>query len=218
MCICLVTQSCLTLCDPARLLRPWASPGKNTGVGFRFLLQGDLPNPRIESKFPSLQADSLPSEPQGSLENKWTLCFGDAAAPPLALSCSCPGGPEMLTSVPYLPDPFLLHLTWPLQASPSHLLLAFSQHLLTSDPLCLLSGPSSSLDPLPCLVSPEPPCASPQKRDSDFSPTPQALGKSLTLSGPLLANLGNQKVKGDHEVPFGLRAVKLHTLFPGRLF
>ena len=58
----------------------------------------------------------------------------------------------------------------------------------------------------------------PQKRDSDFSPTPQALGKSLTLSGPLLANLGNQKVKGDYEVPFGLRAIKLHTLFPGRLF
>ena len=28
--------------------------------------------------------------------------------------------------------------------------------------------------------------------DSDFSPTPQALSKSLTLSGPLFANLGNQ--------------------------
>ena len=37
-------QSCLTLCDPIgqqpmRLLRPWDSPGKNTGVGCRFLLQ-----------------------------------------------------------------------------------------------------------------------------------------------------------------------------------
>ena len=28
-------QSCPTLCDP----RPWDSPGKNTGVGFHFLLQ-----------------------------------------------------------------------------------------------------------------------------------------------------------------------------------
>ena len=32
-------QSCPTLCDPTRLLRPWDSPGKNTGVGCHFLLQ-----------------------------------------------------------------------------------------------------------------------------------------------------------------------------------
>ena len=32
-------QSCLTLCDPTRLLCPWDSPGKNTGVGCHFLLQ-----------------------------------------------------------------------------------------------------------------------------------------------------------------------------------
>ena len=35
-------QSCSTLCDPidsSRLPRPWDSPGKNTGVGCRFLLQ-----------------------------------------------------------------------------------------------------------------------------------------------------------------------------------
>ena len=36
-------QLCLTLCDPidepTRLLRPWDSPGKNTGVGCHFLLQ-----------------------------------------------------------------------------------------------------------------------------------------------------------------------------------
>ena len=25
-------QSCLALCDPTRLPRPWDSPGKNTGV------------------------------------------------------------------------------------------------------------------------------------------------------------------------------------------
>ena len=36
-------QSCLTLCDPARLLCPWESPGKNTGVGGHFLLQGIFP-------------------------------------------------------------------------------------------------------------------------------------------------------------------------------
>ena len=43
----LVAQSFLTLCNPmdhmeppARLLCPWDSPGKNTGVGCHFLLQG----------------------------------------------------------------------------------------------------------------------------------------------------------------------------------
>ena len=43
----LVTQSCLTLqfygLWPARLLCPWNSPGKNTGVGSHSLLQGIFP-------------------------------------------------------------------------------------------------------------------------------------------------------------------------------
>ena len=33
---------------PTRLLCPWDFPGKNTGVGCYFLLQGNLPNPGIE--------------------------------------------------------------------------------------------------------------------------------------------------------------------------
>ena len=45
-----------------------ASPGKNTGVGYHVLLQGGLPNPGIEPRFPALQADSLPSEPLGKRE------------------------------------------------------------------------------------------------------------------------------------------------------
>ena len=40
----LVARSCTTLCDPhgqpARILCPWNFPGKNTGVGCHFLLQG----------------------------------------------------------------------------------------------------------------------------------------------------------------------------------
>ena len=36
--IVLVSQLYLTLCD-SRLICPWNSPGKNTGVGFHFLLQ-----------------------------------------------------------------------------------------------------------------------------------------------------------------------------------
>ena len=54
-------QSRPTLCDPMDcslpgLLRPWDSPGKNTGVGCHFLLP------------PALQADSLPTELQGKIQ------------------------------------------------------------------------------------------------------------------------------------------------------
>ena len=34
--------------QPTRLLCPWDSPGKNTGVGCHFLLQGIFPDPGIE--------------------------------------------------------------------------------------------------------------------------------------------------------------------------
>ena len=58
-----VAQSSPTLCNPmnlpARLLHPRDFPGKITGVSCYFLLQG------IEPRSPALQADSLPSEPQG---------------------------------------------------------------------------------------------------------------------------------------------------------
>ena len=50
----------------ARLLGPWDSPGKNTGVGSHSLLQGDLPDPGIKPGTPTLQEDSLPSEPPGN--------------------------------------------------------------------------------------------------------------------------------------------------------
>ena len=54
---------------PARLLCPWDSPGKNTGVGCHFLLQGIFP---IQASNPHLlylrrwQADSLPLSRQTS--------------------------------------------------------------------------------------------------------------------------------------------------------
>ena len=34
--------------QPTRLLCPWNFPGKNTGVGYHFLPQGNLPDPGIE--------------------------------------------------------------------------------------------------------------------------------------------------------------------------
>ena len=59
-----VAQSCPTLCDPmgytvhgilqARILKWEPIP-----------FPGDLPNPWIEPRSPSLQANSLPTEPQG---------------------------------------------------------------------------------------------------------------------------------------------------------
>ena len=58
-----VAQSCPTLRDPIDCSLPWDSPGKNTGVGCHFLLQGDLPDPGIEPGSPALQADALSSEP-----------------------------------------------------------------------------------------------------------------------------------------------------------
>ena len=41
------------------------SPGKNAGVGLPCPPPGDLPNPGIEPRSPTLQVDSLPSEPPG---------------------------------------------------------------------------------------------------------------------------------------------------------
>ena len=63
-----VTHLCLTLCDPmdytvhgilqARILEWLAFP-----------FSRDLPNPGIEPRSPTLQADSLPAEPQGKTKN-----------------------------------------------------------------------------------------------------------------------------------------------------
>ena len=74
----LVTQSCLTLCNPmdcrlsgssvhgilqARILEQVAMPSS-----------GDLPNPGIEPMSPTLQGDSLPSEPPGKPKSDHCCC------------------------------------------------------------------------------------------------------------------------------------------------
>ena len=51
--------------QPYGLYSPWNSPGQNTGVGTHFPSPGDLPNPGIETRSPTLQGDSLSAEPQG---------------------------------------------------------------------------------------------------------------------------------------------------------
>ena len=63
-------ESCPTLCDPmdSRLFCPWDSPGKNTGVGCHFLLQGIFPTQGSKLRLLHLllwQAGSLPLVPPG---------------------------------------------------------------------------------------------------------------------------------------------------------
>ena len=55
--------------QPHRLYSPWNSPGKNTGVGSLSFLQGNLPNPGVEPMSPTLQGNSLPTEPQEKPKN-----------------------------------------------------------------------------------------------------------------------------------------------------
>ena len=77
-----VTQTCLTLCNPmgytvhgilqARVLEWVALP-----------FSRDLPNPGIEPKSPTLQADSLPAEPAGkpSIDGTKSKIVGVATRP-----------------------------------------------------------------------------------------------------------------------------------------
>ena len=51
------------------LYSPWNSLGQYTGVGSHSLFPGDLPNPGVKPRSPSLQADSLPAEPPGKPKN-----------------------------------------------------------------------------------------------------------------------------------------------------
>ena len=71
----LVAQSCLPLRRPPPA--PWSVARQaplsvelsrqESWSGLPFSSPGDLPDPRIELRSPTLQADSLPSEPPGKL-------------------------------------------------------------------------------------------------------------------------------------------------------
>ena len=82
--------------QPVRLLCPWDSPGKNTGVGFHFFLLGNLPHPGSNSCVLHLldwQVDSLPLSHLGSTSPKmmiktpllthYTQCPKPCIRPPL---------------------------------------------------------------------------------------------------------------------------------------
>ena len=68
-----VAQSCLTLCDPRDCSLPGSTVhGDSPGKILEWVVMPssrDLPNPGIKPRSPTLQADSLPSEPQRKPKN-----------------------------------------------------------------------------------------------------------------------------------------------------
>ena len=68
-CVVLVTKLCPTLVTSWTVARQaplsWKFPGKNTGVGGYFLLQGIFPTQGLNLSFLLWQADSLPLSYQG---------------------------------------------------------------------------------------------------------------------------------------------------------
>ena len=70
--LCIVGQLCLTLCDPLECSPPGSSVhgyspmrSQEYWSGLPCPPPGDLPNPGIKFRSPSLQEESLPSEPPG---------------------------------------------------------------------------------------------------------------------------------------------------------
>ena len=71
--VCCAMLSCSVMSDslqphglqPARLLCPWGFSRKEYWSGLPFPSPGDLPNPGIKPRSPTLQADSLLTEPPG---------------------------------------------------------------------------------------------------------------------------------------------------------
>ena len=55
--------------QPARLLCPWGFSRQEYWSGQPFPSQGDLPDPGIKPRSPTLQVDSLPSEPPEKPKN-----------------------------------------------------------------------------------------------------------------------------------------------------
>ena len=79
--LCLVAQSCLTLCDAMDCSPPGSSvhgdsPGKNTGVGGHALLQGIFPDQGSNSGLPHCRRILYHLSPQGSsvTYSFWCIC------------------------------------------------------------------------------------------------------------------------------------------------
>ena len=72
-CSCLVSESCLTLCDSrdcslqGSSVHAWDIPGKNTGVGCHFFLQEIFLTWGVNPSSPALAGGFLTTEPPGKL-------------------------------------------------------------------------------------------------------------------------------------------------------
>ena len=101
-------KSCPTLCSPMDchlpVLCPWDSPGMNTGVGCRVLLQGIFPDPGIKSISLALQVDSLPTEARGTCRATMHACLlSDFSHVQLFVTLSPPGSSVRGILYPELP-------------------------------------------------------------------------------------------------------------------
>ena len=77
----LVVQPCLILCNPmdyidCQIPLSMGFSRQEYWSGLPFLSPGDLPNPEIETRSPTLQADSLPSDPQGKPTERMAIKTG----------------------------------------------------------------------------------------------------------------------------------------------
>ena len=77
--LCLVSQSCPSLCNPMDCSLPGSSvcgdsPGKDTGVGCHVLLQGIFSTQEL-NQWPALQVASLPAELPGKSHGKPRQCI-----------------------------------------------------------------------------------------------------------------------------------------------
>ena len=105
--MCLVAQSCLTLCDRVDCSPPGSSVHgilqARIWGGLPCPPPGDLPNPGIKPRSPTLQADSLLSEPPGKPKNTGvgspSLLQGNFATQELNLEYSISG--TGITGYPY---------------------------------------------------------------------------------------------------------------------
>ena len=108
-CCCLVAKLCLTPLwlhglQPARLLCPWDSPGKNTGVGCYFLLQGIFQTQGPNLHLLHWQVDSLPlSHQQSPTFMAYHIYSSIASTPASWVTCSF--------TLPSLPSPLSSPLT-----------------------------------------------------------------------------------------------------------
>ena len=114
--------------QPTRLPHPWDSPGKNTGEGCHFLLQGIFPTQALSPRLLPCQVGSLPLSHLGS--PRLGLCPPKCPLSPLfpshlppsssPLPASSPSQASSLLPFPPVPRKrFLGHLStaWPVQPS-----------------------------------------------------------------------------------------------------